>query len=142
MPQSCGTAQPGSVSAKLRPRAGGAIEPETIASLSEVQSCLSNKPAARHAATCAGPVHSAVGRSRSTVCASSSGLNAGSRTVQAPTDQAQCNEYRPYRCDSGAAQRIFEEASNWCSRAPRRLLPSMVRYACGTAFGEAVVPEV
>src|SRR2546421_5724760 len=117
MPQSCVTAQPGNFSAKLRTSAGGAIEPETIASLSEDQSCLSKRPALRHAATCAGAVHSAVGRSPSTVRASSSGLKAGSRMVQAPTDHAQWSEYKPYRCDSGAAQRIFEEESNRCSPA-------------------------
>src|SRR5215510_7742338 len=142
MPQSCVTAQRGNLSAKSFINCGGAMEPETIASSSEDQSYLSNAPAARHAATCAGAVHSAVGFSFSAAAPRSSGLNAGRRTVLAPTAHAQCSEYRPYRCESGAAQstRLF----SWrpCSGALTRPFPSIVRYGCTTPFGAAVVPDV
>ena len=95
MPQSCVTAQPGSFAFRWRISSGGALEPETIASSSDDQSCFSSNPAARHAAMCAGAVHSAVGFKSWIERLSSSGLNAGSSTVQAPTAQAQCSEYRP-----------------------------------------------
>src|SRR5580765_4591455 len=123
-------------------RALGASDPETMASLSDDQSCESNRPALRQAARCAGPHQSAVGRSRSTVLASSSGLKALRRTVQAPTDHAQWSEYSPYRCESGAAHSTRDCAVRPCSCAPMRLLPSSVRNGCGTALGEAVVPDV
>ena len=47
------------------------------------------------AATCAGAVHNAVGFSFSIERLKSAGVNAGSSTLQAPTAQAQCSEYRP-----------------------------------------------
>src|ERR1041384_4282927 len=89
MPQSCVTAQHGTRAAKSFTSCGGAMEPETIASWSEDQSYWANAPGARHAATCAGAVHSAVGFSFSTAAPRSSGLKAGRRTVQAPAAHAQ-----------------------------------------------------
>src|ERR1043166_519652 len=89
MPQSCVTAQRGTRAAKSFTSCGGAMEPETIASWSEDQSYLSNAPAARLAATCAGAVHSAVGFSFSTAAPRSSGLKAGRRTVQAPAARSE-----------------------------------------------------
>src|SRR5689334_2599585 len=142
MPQSCVTAQRGTLAAKSFMSCGGVIEPDTIASSSEDQSYLSNAPATRHAATCAGAVHSAVGFSFSTVAPRSSGLKAGRRTVQAPTDHAQCSEYSPYRWDSGAAQSTRLLSWRPCSGALTRPFPSIVRYGCTTPFGAAVVPDV
>src|SRR4051812_35619395 len=95
MPQSCVTAQPATLSLKNFTSSGGALEPETIANLSEDQSCASNTPAARQAAMWAGAVHNAVGFKSLIERLRSSGLNAGSSTVHAPTAHAQCSEYRP-----------------------------------------------
>src|SRR3954451_391006 len=61
MPHSWVTAQPPTLSLKNFTSWGGALEPDTIASLSDDQSCASNTPAARQAAMWAGAVHSAVG---------------------------------------------------------------------------------